>query len=101
MIENRDFLPYNIAIRMKQAIQFSVKLDYRDPELNLDEETNTMLNDYDLVSKDHSDHFHPFEESNYDYESYPALKKHKIELLEIMLKSYINRKYKISFSKGL
>lgn len=101
MIENRDFLPYNIAIRIKQAIEFSVKLDYRDPELNLDQETSIMLDDYDNMSREHSDHFYAFEESNYDYESYPALKKHKIELLETMLKRYINRKYKISFSKGM
>jgi len=76
-------------------------LDYRDPELNLDQEELTMLDDYDSKSRAHSDHFYAFEESHYDYESYPALKKHKIELLETMLKRYINRKYKISFSKGM
>ena len=66
MIENRDFLPYNIAIRIKQAIEFSVKLDYRDPELNLDQEELTMLDDYDSKSRAHSDHFYAFEESHYD-----------------------------------
>jgi len=39
LTDNRDFLPFNIAIRMMQDIEFSVKLDYRDPELNLEEET--------------------------------------------------------------
>ena len=37
----------------------------------------------------------------YDYESYPILRNHKIKLMEMMLKSFIDRKYKISFMKGM
>lgn len=38
---------------------------------------------------------------DHDYESYPILRNHKIRLIEMMIKSFIDRKYKISFMKGM
>lgn len=102
--ENRDFIPYRVAIRLKESIKFSVQLDYRSKDLNngqnLDDETVKMLDQYEKDC-DRKGEFIPFHEWNYDYESYPVLRHHKIRLLEIILKSFIDRKYKISFCKGM
>lgn len=43
----RNFIPYKVAVRMKEAIVFSVKLDGRAPDLNIDPKTEQMLDDWD------------------------------------------------------
>jgi len=59
-----------------------------------------MLDDYDkLCAK--KGKFIPFKDYNHDYESFPVLKQHKTRLLEVMLKFFVERKYKISFMKGM
>lgn len=104
MEENRDFIPYKIAVRLKQSIRFSVLLDLRSTEVNdgqnYDQNTLKMLDHYDDHCKHHG-HFIPFQEWDHDYESYPILRNHKIKSLESMIKFFIDRKYKISLAKGM
>ena len=59
-----------------------------------------MLDRYERECNRHG-HFIPMKDFEYDYESYPILRNHKINLVEMMLKSFIDRKYKISFMKGM
>lgn len=59
-----------------------------------------MLEEYKKHCGKHG-HFVPMNDFNYDYESYPMLRNHKIRQLEYILKSFIDRKYKISFMKGM
>lgn len=59
-----------------------------------------MLNEYGEFCKKHG-HFVPMHDFKYDYETYPILRNHKIRQLEMILKSYVDRKYKISFMKGM
>lgn len=103
--ENRDFIPYKVATRIKHAIVFTVRLDCRSDELTstgqgLDKQTMQMLEEYDKFCKGHA-HFVPFDDFTHDYESFPVLRNHKVRLLEHMLKGFIDRKYKISFMKGM
>lgn len=37
--ENREYVPYKIAVRMYDAIQFSTRLDGRDDSLKLSKKT--------------------------------------------------------------
>lgn len=37
--ENREYIPYKIAVRMYDAIQFSTRLDGRDDSLKLSKKT--------------------------------------------------------------
>jgi len=104
MEENRDFLPYKVAVRLREAIRFTVLLDMQHKDVNngneLDDDTKAMLKEYDDNCDRHG-HFIPFNDYKFDYESFPVLRNHKVRLLEIMLKSFIDRKYKISLSKGM
>lgn len=104
MSENLSFIPYKVAVRLKEAIVFTLKLDSRSKDLlngaEYDVSTLNMLNEYDKFLKYHGK-FVPFSEFTHDYESFPVLKNHKTRLLEIMLKYFIERKYKISFMKGM
>lgn len=59
-----------------------------------------MLDDYDNHCNKHG-HFVPMHDYSHDYETYPILKNHKIHMIELMLKAFIERKYKISFMKGM
>lgn len=59
-----------------------------------------MLDDYDRYCDSHG-HFVPMKDFHHDYESYPILRNHKIQMIELMLKGFIERKYKISFMKGV
>jgi len=36
-----------------------------------------------------------------DYESFPVLRKHKIDSLRAMVQEAVDRKYKISLAKGI
>jgi DNA-directed RNA polymerase subunit L len=47
--EIKDFIPYKVAKRVKDAINFSVRLDGRAPNMNLDEATKKMLKRYDHI----------------------------------------------------
>lgn len=59
-----------------------------------------MLEEYENFCKKHG-HFVPMHDFSYDYESYPILRNHKIKQLEMILKGFVDRKYKISFMKGM
>lgn len=59
-----------------------------------------MLREYEQDCNNAGE-FIPFGEWKYDYESFPVLRNHKTKLLEIMLKGFIDRKYKISIGKGM
>ena len=89
---------------MKETITFTVLLDSKSKDVNggseLDQQTLDMLEKYEKECNQHG-HFVPMKDFEYDYESYPILKSHKIKLMEMMLKSFIDRKYKISFMKGM
>jgi hypothetical protein len=80
-----EFVPYNVGVRMEKAIKFTVLLECNAPELNLDDSSKELING----------------QKEYDYESVPALKKYKIEFLHNILKTAVDRKYKISFVKGM
>lgn len=41
------------------------------------------------------------EEGNYDYESIPVLREYKVKSLERILEANVDRKYRISFAKGM
>jgi len=87
--DNATFVPYKVACRIRDFVTFSVKLAGRAPDLELSELDIELLN---KMEKD---------KSSIDYESVPVLKNYKIEQLEKILKDAINRKYKISFLKGM
>jgi len=100
----RDFVPYKQAVRIREAITFCVKLDGRCLDLTIDSTTRAMLEDFDKAcddAKKEGKSLHSMEAAGYDYESFPVLRDHKISLLELMLKQAVDRKYKISFLKGM
>jgi hypothetical protein len=80
----QDFLPYGVACRMQETINFTVQLDGRAPELALDGQSKELLDG-----------------GAYDYESIPALRDFKIRSLEKALEDNVDRKYKISLAKGM
>lgn len=51
MTENRDFIPYKIAKRLKETIIFTILLDSRSKEINngmaIDIQTTEMLKKYE------------------------------------------------------
>jgi len=49
--EIRDFVPHNVAVRIKEVITFSVKLAGRCPDLNIDDETKATLDEWDEIRK--------------------------------------------------
>lgn len=51
--ENRDFVPYNIAVRLYDAISFSTRLDGRDDTLKLSDNTREILDKRDQRIKPH------------------------------------------------
>lgn len=90
-----------LARRLKESINFSVKLDLRCPEIKIDDDTLLKVNEADSRQKDFFSETDAEGNMKYDYEEIPCLKKHKILCLEEILKSNVSRKYKISFFKGL
>lgn len=81
-----NFIPHKVAVRIRDTILFSVKLDMGAQGVGDDEKTQK------LIWQD--DHL-------YDYESVPVLREFKISALRKIVKLNVNRKYKISFSKGM
>lgn len=102
-------MPYKQAVRIREAITFCVKLDGRCLDLTIDNTTRSMLDEFDgrckaakrAEANRTGSSLHSMEAAGYDYESFPVLRDHKISLLELMLKQAIDRKYKISFLKGM
>ena len=100
------FIPYKVAVRLKDAITFSVKLAGRCPDLNIDHNTKTALDMIQLENEQRVKNDKPkLSISDFDIEtSEPPLKvliKQKIDVLGKVIKDNVNRKYKISFFKGL
>mmetsp|Transcript_34734 Transcript_34734/g.53326 ORF Transcript_34734/g.53326 Transcript_34734/m.53326 type:complete len:565 (-) Transcript_34734:5263-6957(-) len=92
--EIRDFIPYKVALRIRKFITFSVKLRGRAPELQLDSGTQTLL---DVMEEERR----LGTPSKIDQESIPLLREYKIEFLGDIIMEAVNRKYKISFFKGM
>jgi len=80
-----DFVPHSHALRMRATISFSVKIQCLSPDLNLDEKSLEILRSG----------------KPYEYESVPVFAKYKEECLKKILKQNVDRKYKISFYKGM
>ena len=80
-----DYVPHNIACRMRTTVTFSVKIACLSPDLNIDEKSLEILRSG----------------QPYEYESVPIFAKYKEECLKNILKQNIDRKYKISFYKGM
>lgn len=70
---------------MLRTIKFCVLLECRSPELKLDDATKSILD----------------KDGDLDYESIPVLKDYKIKFLKEILEQAVDRKYKISFYKGM
>lgn len=79
-----DFVPLKVAQRILHTVQFSIQVDCRAKDLSMDEQQKRLVQRNDV-----------------DYESVPVLKKHKISALLNILKEAVDRKYKISFYKGI
>ena len=69
---------------MFETVKFSVQLDCHAKILNLDDQTKKLLL-----------------QKNVDYESVPVLKEFKVEALRQNLKENVDRKYRISYYKGV
>ena len=90
-----DFIPGRVAKRLRQTITFSVKLDLRSPEIKFGAATEEKL------KETHDKGYDFFSSNEYDYEEVPVLRDHKVQCLEEIIKGNVNRKYKISFAKGI
>jgi hypothetical protein len=134
--EVRDFVPHNVAVRIKAVITFSVKLAGRCPDLKIDDETRATLDAWDLAHEQKRKKEHTWklrsqqkaveaaadnegaaaarvdeqDEVTMDggaavkqkaYEDVKILRDFKIESLGAILQRGVDRKYKISFFKGV
>jgi hypothetical protein len=79
-----DFVPLKIGLRIVHTAKFSVQLDCGSKDLNMDDQTRKMIHN-----------------NNIDYETVPVLKNHKVDALLNILKEAVDRKYKISWYKGM
>jgi hypothetical protein len=86
--EVRDFIPHKAAKKLRELITFTVKLKGSCPDLKLNDETIDILSEIDKGTE-------------CDYESVPILRDYKIKVLADELKEAIDRKYKISFHRGV
>lgn len=97
-----DYVPVKVGMRIREMVRFSVMMDCHASDLNLDDQTKQLMkenNSFEYkddqgMRKKH--HAKPFE-----YESVPVLRKFKIESLRQILKEAVDRKYKISYYKGI
>jgi hypothetical protein len=89
--EIRDFIPYKVAKRIKEFVSFSVKLDGRSTDLRLDDATKSLLDGMDDKKN----------RCEVDSETIPVLKEYKLNQMRIFLQEAVDRKYKISFCKGV
>ena len=71
-------------MRIVHTVKFSVQLDCGSSDLHMDDQSRKMIQDKDV-----------------DYETVPVLKQHKINALLAILKEAVDRKYKISWYKGM
>ena len=71
--EIRDFVPYKVALRIRNFICFTLKLEGKSPELNI------TADDKELLEQFHSD-------PEFDYESIEILKNHKMNFYENILR---------------
>lgn len=71
-------------MRIVHTVKFSVQLDCGSSDLHMDDQARKMIQDKDV-----------------DYETVPVLKQHKINALLAILKEAVDRKYKISWYKGM
>jgi hypothetical protein len=94
----KDFVSYKQAVRIKDMITFTLKLEGRCPDLHMSNESKRLL---EIMEKQREDPMQLSSVNYVDYESVPVLKKHKIEMLYKILEDSVERKYKISFSKGM
>lgn len=133
--EIRDFVPYNVAVRIKEVISFSVKLAGRCPDLNIHDDTAAILDKMDKRWEEEREEREKRENlkegqgrqeqvgleiegkamiggtgsstraqkqaAGQEYEDVKILRDFKIKSLGIILKAGIDRKYKISFFKGV
>lgn len=89
--EYRDFIPAGVALRIREFITFTVKLDGRAPDLKLTEDDETQLQQREASGDYYKD----------DVDNEVAvLKEYEIQVKEAIIKRAIERKYKISFAKG-
>jgi hypothetical protein len=112
--EIRNFIPYRVALRVQEAIRFSVMLDGRAEELKIDSQTSGLLDKWDKYCYDVNypkrkhvtiqefvkEHIN-IDPTIHDYEEYDVLKDHKIKLLQSQIEEAISRKYRISFARGV
>lgn len=98
----RNFVPHKVAVRIKEAITFSVKLDGRCPELRIadDKQTLDLLQKYEEACEKNQE-IVTFEDADIEYETVPVLRDHKANSLRRILQESVDRKYKISFHKGV
>lgn len=91
MIENRDFIPYQVAVRLKTAITLSVKIDGRAPDIvvdadtgktmSIDEPTRRILRQYDAKK------VNDFHNADYDFEYIDIFKEIKMAQLGAILRN--------------
>jgi hypothetical protein len=95
--EIREFVPFKIAIRIRDVITFTLKSNGQCPELNISEDEAVAIEN---IQMDYIGHIHhhdvkantgektkktkkdPLKLRVYDYETVPVLKKFKIEILQ-------------------
>lgn len=77
-------MPLKVGLRIVHTVKFSVQLDCGSSDLHMDDQSRKMIQDNDV-----------------DYETVPVLKQHKINALLEILKEAVDRKYKISWYKGM
>ena len=78
-------------MRILETVRFSIMLDCGAPQINAGGQiTEDML-------KMQPEEF----DKRYDYESIPVLREFKVNALRDIIKQAVDRKYKISFSKGM
>ena len=95
-----DFVPVRLANRLMRTIQFSCKLDLRCPQIKFDDVTKSNILEAHIEGMDYFSNEN-LVNGDYDYENIPVLKQHKIESLESIIRNNVDRKYKISFFKGM
>jgi hypothetical protein len=78
-----DFIPYKVALRIQNTINFTLMIDCRAPDIHQDDQTKKIM-----------------AIPGFDYESIPALREYKIKWLEMILTQAVDRKYMISLAKG-
>ena len=122
MKEIRDFLPYNTAQRIKEFVTFSVMMEGQAQELNITEYDAIRIRrlrykmqkerlrqgeklwkrELEIESdSEWEEVMEPHEEEELDFESIEILKNYKLEFYEKLIRKSVDRKYKISFFKGV